>query len=600
MDELRAAIRTGFGNKYNIDRLELLGNGGSASVYKIRDDNLSIEYALKVDKQGFDAIDTSEFNEIKSDFIKEIKACNEAAVISKYVARILDYAVVPRMNNRNKIVGYYVFMVMDKMESLADNLNKYLGDERAVLKIADNILQALEACKRKNIVHRDIKPGNILVSRRDGKEEFLLSDFGVSKFISNGSYAYTQVSSGFYTAPEPNKSFAADIYSLGITMYVLMNNGLPPFAGRKRDDVSEQLMRDIKKPSPKNASDGLSEIILKACEFKVINRYKSAEEMLLAVQKYNGCFVDVEYIQEDVYPRDEQSVLERASHDLVKGAKDFFRNKFGSSGQKTVKRKSSEAKQQSQKPRSAQASYQTSGPKGSVSSVKQRPVTPPSPAPSNRSYEPKSAPVSKTIQQRRTASSMSKLNVEVGDKIKFGRYPQGANGEIAPIEWRVLVIQGSKALLLTDKLLDYVRYNEKFEEVTWETCTLRKWMNNQFMKKAFSRDEQSKIATVINENPKNRKTGIGGGRPTQDKVFALSIDEAKVYFSSDEDRIAYTTDYAHNEGHDNSNRSGYWWLRSPGDCNKWAADVGTGGIHAYGCGVKFDNVAVRPAFWLNL
>ena len=170
-----------------------------------------------------------------------------------------------------------------------------------------------------------------------------------------------------------------------------------------------------------------------------------------------------------------------------------------------------------------------------------------------------------------------------------------------PLEWRVLAVENGRALLITDKLIDYVEYNESYANVTWETCTLRKWMNSYFISKAFSSSQQAQIVTVTNQNPNNPKYGTKGGNTTQDRVFALSIDEAKKYFSSDSDRKAYTTDYAHKKGYDQKDLSDWWWLRSPGNDSNFAADVdGYGYIYQDGSYVKIIYVAVRPAFWLNL
>ena len=190
--------------------------------------------------------------------------------------------------------------------------------------------------------------------------------------------------------------------------------------------------------------------------------------------------------------------------------------------------------------------------------------------------------------------------MQVGGKVPFGQYPQGANGEVQPLVWRVLAVENGRALLITDKLIDYVKYNESLTNVTWETCTLRKWMNNDFISKAFSSDQQAQIATVTNQNSNNPEYGTKGGKPTQDKIFALSIEEANRYFSSNSDRKAYTTDYAHKRGSDSDDRSDWWWLRSPGRSGIDAAYVYNYGLNPYGSSVDSSQVAVRPAFWLNL
>ena len=212
----------------------------------------------------------------------------------------------------------------------------------------------------------------------------------------------------------------------------------------------------------------------------------------------------------------------------------------------------------------------------------------------------KSQPTPQTPPVKKTPPA-PRLNVQVGGKVPFGQYPQGANGEVQPLVWRVLAVENGRALLITDKLIDYVKYNESLTNVTWETCTLRKWMNNDFISKAFSSDQQAQIATVTNQNSNNPEYGTKGGKPTQDKIFALSIEEANRYFSSNSDRKAYTTDYAHKRGSDSDDRSDWWWLRSPGDNSDDAAYViSYGDFDQRGSLVHNYQVAVRPAFWLNL
>ena len=114
--------------------------------------------------------------------------------------------------------------------------------------------------------------------------------------------------------------------------------------------------------------------------------------------------------------------------------------------------------------------------------------------------------------------SLSEIgSVSVGDHFTFGNYPQGADGEVQPIEWRVLAVEDGKALVISEKVLDYVQYNERDTDVTWETCTLRKWMNNDFISKAFSSSQQEKITTIIIQNPNHPEYGTEGGNATKEK-----------------------------------------------------------------------------------
>ena len=209
-----------------------------------------------------------------------------------------------------------------------------------------------------------------------------------------------------------------------------------------------------------------------------------------------------------------------------------------------------------------------------------------------------------------SVKSLSELgSVSVGDHFTFGNYPQGADGEEQPIEWRVLAVESGKVLVISERLIDCVQYNETDTDVTWETCTLRKWMNNDFVSKAFSSSQQAKISTVTIQNPDNPLCGISGGNTTQDKIFALSIDEAEKYFGSDDDRMAAPTGYAKKRGCyvddyfslPTGENTCWWWLRSPGDISNYAAYAYIDGyIGQIGFGVNYRRVCVRPAFWLNL
>lgn len=206
--------------------------------------------------------------------------------------------------------------------------------------------------------------------------------------------------------------------------------------------------------------------------------------------------------------------------------------------------------------------------------------------------------------------------------IKFGRYVHKKNGLPEPIEWQVLAREDGQMLVVSKYVLDSKKYNSSARDTTWEKCSLRKWLNNDFLSKAFNSEEQKLIknSTVIaDRNPKNNKLL---GNNTTDKLFLLSITEAKKYYSSDEMRKCAPTEYAISKGADTINghiidgkKSCWWWLRSPGSLSDRAALVGSNGsINLFGINVfNFDTEeifrvrkifngsgAVRPAMWINL
>lgn len=198
----------------------------------------------------------------------------------------------------------------------------------------------------------------------------------------------------------------------------------------------------------------------------------------------------------------------------------------------------------------------------------------------------------------------------VGDIIVFGTYEQDndtTNGK-EDIEWLVLAKKGNRILVISDKALDCHPYNSSYTDVTWENCTLRKWLNNDFINAAFSDDENAMIPTVTVSADKNPEYDTDPGNATKDKVFLLSIVEAEKYFASDEARECILTEYAISNGawtsdsYTEGGKATYlWWLRSPGYYQIYAADVLIGGdVYEDGYGVNHGDRAVRPAMWITI
>ena len=214
----------------------------------------------------------------------------------------------------------------------------------------------------------------------------------------------------------------------------------------------------------------------------------------------------------------------------------------------------------------------------------------------------------------------------VGSYVTFGTYPQTTNGtDNTTIEWLVLDYDAANncSLLISRYGLDTKPYNENYEDITWEKCTLRDWLNSTFYNKAFSSSEQSAILLTDVDNSECQGYSAGdwnskGGNNTQDKVFLLSYAEANKYWDikrananssiSDNAKIriqptAYTVEqgasvYSKFKTVDGTDATS-WWLRSPGFRQNEAACVTpSGALYAYD--VNDDNNTVRPVFWLDL
>ena len=195
------------------------------------------------------------------------------------------------------------------------------------------------------------------------------------------------------------------------------------------------------------------------------------------------------------------------------------------------------------------------------------------------------------------------LSTKIGDVVKFGKYEQDndvSNGK-EDIEWIVLAKENNRILVISKYSLDCQKYNTSYVDVTWETCSLRSWLNNDFISSAFSSAEISKIPTVTVTADENPNYSSDAGNDTQDKVFLLSLPEVKEYFTSSNERICYPTKYAIEQGAKTNLNQSWWWLRSAGSVQNSAAYIDyEGDIYYGGRGVNSDSVSVRPVLWIDL
>ena len=236
------------------------------------------------------------------------------------------------------------------------------------------------------------------------------------------------------------------------------------------------------------------------------------------------------------------------------------------------------------------------------------------------------------------AGTVTSDDVAEWDCIWFGNYWQeDTNGDgkadkndaKQPIKWRVLSVEGDDAFLLADKNIDVQQYNKNYVDVTWETCTMRSWLNgygaetnqpgedfrtNNFLDYAFSGNEQKAIRTTNVVNNDNPTYGTEGGNDTKDKVYLLSIDEVtnpEYGFTSStnstDTREAANTAYVADGGEIKSSSMGSagsaddWWLRSPGYYSSNASFVGDHGyVRTRGRSVDDFSYAARPALHSNL
>lgn len=192
---------------------------------------------------------------------------------------------------------------------------------------------------------------------------------------------------------------------------------------------------------------------------------------------------------------------------------------------------------------------------------------------------------------------------KAGDSVFFGLYEQDSNAEKGkePIEWLVLDEVDNKVLVISKYALDCKKYNDEYVECTWESSSLRKWLNSDFINEAFTDAEKGMLVTSDVPADPNSDYDTEPGNATQDQVFLLSQAEMERYLTTEEERMCRPTDYAKENGAF-GNHANYcnWWLRTPGYNSFGATYIGSGGLtFTGGFFVSYVNCAVRPAFWID-
>jgi len=234
--------------------------------------------------------------------------------------------------------------------------------------------------------------------------------------------------------------------------------------------------------------------------------------------------------------------------------------------------------------------------------------TPPVPVQPNYPAEPKMPPIPVF-----TPMMLDESKYAFVDDTNF---PINQHITFSGIEWRILDAQRGQLLLISEKIIEKQKYTDVGNDITWENCTLRKYLNGDFFNKLGT--IKHAIAETRNNNTNNPWYGTAGRNATTDKVFLFNLDELVYYFGDSGDlRNMRRKDHKGNDDsnghflHDQYNSArmanyrnegaSFWWLRSPGYRNYFAAYVRIdGSVDVNGINVSNDSGGVRPALWLNL
>ncbi|MCR5100819.1 MAG: Stk1 family PASTA domain-containing Ser/Thr kinase [Butyrivibrio sp.] len=255
------------GGRYEI--LEKIGTGGMSDVYKSKDHKLNRFVAVKVLKQEF-----SENENFVSKFRVEAQAA--AGLMHPNIVNVYD------VGDEDGI--YYI--VMELVEGIT--LKKYIEKKsrltvKEAVSIAIQVAMGLEAAHNNHIIHRDIKPQNIIISK-EGKVK--VTDFGIAKAATSNTITSNVMGSVHYTSPEQARGgysdAKSDIYSLGITLFEMLT-GRVPFNGDTTVAIAIKHIQE-ELPSPHTFNDeipiSVEKIVLKCCQKSPDRRYQSAVELI--------------------------------------------------------------------------------------------------------------------------------------------------------------------------------------------------------------------------------------------------------------------------------------------------------------------------------
>lgn len=260
------------GDRYEI--LEKIGTGGMSDVYKAKDHKLNRMVAVKVLKQEF-----SENANFVSKFRIEAQAA--AGLMHPNIVNVYD------VGEENGI--YYI--VMELVEGIT--LKKYIEKKarlsvKEAISIAIQVSMGIEAAHNNHIIHRDIKPQNIIISK-EGKVK--VTDFGIAKAATSNTITSNVMGSVHYTSPEQARGgysdAKSDIYSLGITMFEMLT-GRVPFNGETTVAIAIKHIQE-EMPSPREYVSeipiSVEQIVFKCCQKSPDRRYQSMGELIADLKR---------------------------------------------------------------------------------------------------------------------------------------------------------------------------------------------------------------------------------------------------------------------------------------------------------------------------
>ena len=514
--------------------------------------NIEYEDAVTVTFVG----EKDNYNKGKEKFIKE------ARIMARFSK---DEGIVKAQDFFE--INNTAYIVMEYLEGIT--LKQYLRENERIepeelLELFVPLIESLDEIHSQGLIHRDISPDNIMVLL-GGKIK--LMDFGAARdYTDFGEKSLSLILKPGYAPPEQYQTHGVqgpwtDIYALCATMYKCLTGENPP-------DAIERVMDDNLKEISQfgiPVSKKMEETIIKGMSISSKNRYRNIEEFcedLYALSEETLTLEEESKVEETLIEEDMKTFSQEAEEEkkYVLHNPKIENDPFVKSGKKVTW----DCLWFGKYPQK-----QITEEDGAIYSVLKNEIN-------------------------------WDLNNDV--IINGSKYHKTENDyfKYEPIKWRVLRYENSEAFLLSEAILDSQPYHSENEEIDWEKSSIRAWLNNEFINKAFSDEENKAINTVELINKDNSKYGTQGGKNTSDKLFLLSLSEVDGTEESKE--YGFWDKKTRKCKNDNfSEETYFWWLRSPGNSSHDAAGVYYyGWVFGYGYDVQELTGGIRPALYLNL
>ena len=275
-----------FGKCFEIEKSDI--SGVYTSAMKI----ITVPYKNSGNTMGFDSMSHEEMTHYYKDVAKEVSKEFILMERLKGCTNIVSYEDHEIRDHANGI-GCDILIRMELLTPLNTYYTTYPPTEADVIRLGIDMCRALEVCAKENIIHRDIKPSNIFVSEHG---DYKLGDFGVARHLEASCRELSKKGTYDYMAPEVYRDSVydarADIFSLGIVLYKLMNNGRIPFLppapapigyNDSENAIKRRLCGEMPLP-PVNANPAFAQVILQACQGNPDARFSSATQMREALE----------------------------------------------------------------------------------------------------------------------------------------------------------------------------------------------------------------------------------------------------------------------------------------------------------------------------